>query len=75
MLLAGCPPGGSVVDPFVGAGTTMVVAEDLGCAGIGIDLNPTYLELARRRILEARAKRLEGRRKVSRSPGTRGNDF
>jgi DNA modification methylase len=57
MILAGCPPGGTVLDPFVGSGTTLVVAEELGCMGIGIDLNAVYLELTRERILAARAER------------------
>ena len=57
MILAGCPPGGTLIDPFVDSGTTLVVAEELGCTGIGIDLNPDYLELARQEILDARAKR------------------
>jgi site-specific DNA-methyltransferase (adenine-specific) len=63
VLLAGCPPGGLVVDPFVGSGTTVVVAEDLTaedllrCTVIGIDLNADYLELARQEIVMAREKR------------------
>lgn len=39
-----------VLDPFVGSGTTVVVAEQLGRKGIGLDLNPDYLELAKERI-------------------------
>ena len=61
MILAGCPPGGVVLDPFVGSGTTLIIAEELGCAGIGIDLNPEYLELARERILEERKRRAAAR--------------
>ncbi len=47
---AGCPPGGLVLDPFVGSGTTLVVAEALGRRGIGLDLSAEYLGLARRRL-------------------------
>ena len=37
---ASCPPGGIVLDPFIGCGTTAVVAEELGRDWIGIELNP-----------------------------------
>ena len=54
MILAGCPPGGIVLDPFVGSGTTVATAIKLGRKGIGIDLNIKYLtENARQRIAEA----------------------
>ena len=46
---AGCPEGGTVLDPFAGSGTTLLVAQALGRKGIGIDLNPEYLEMAVRR--------------------------
>jgi DNA modification methylase len=49
-ILAGCPPGGTVLDLFAGAGTTLLVANQLGRKGIGIELNPEYCALARRRI-------------------------
>ncbi len=49
-LDAGCPPGGRVLDPFLGAGTTGVVAKRRGCAFWGIELNPEYAQLARERI-------------------------
>jgi len=39
-----------VLDPFAGSGTTLLVAERLGRDSIGIELNPTYVELARKRI-------------------------
>jgi len=40
MILAGCPPGGVVLDPFFGSGTTGAVAEQEGRRWIGIELNP-----------------------------------
>ena len=43
--------------PSSAAGRPSVVAEELGCTGIGIDLNDNYLEIAKQRILEARTKR------------------
>ena len=49
-IRAGCPPGGTVLDPFFGAGTTGLVADRLGRDCIGIELNPAYAEMARRRI-------------------------
>lgn len=49
---AGCPPEGIVLDPFLGAGTTAYVAKALNRRFIGIELNPEYLELAKRRVGE-----------------------
>jgi DNA modification methylase len=50
-ILAGSAPGDTVLDPFAGAGTTLLVADRLGRNGVGIELNPTYAEMARRRIV------------------------
>jgi DNA modification methylase len=49
-ILAGCPVGGTVLDPFFGAGTTGLVADRLGRNCVGIELNPAYAAMARRRI-------------------------
>jgi DNA modification methylase len=49
-IRAGCPPGGAVLDPFFGAGTTGLVADRLQRDCIGIELNPAYAEIARKRI-------------------------
>lgn len=49
-VLAGCPAGGIVLDPFGGAGTTGMVADRLGRNAILIELNPEYAEMAERRI-------------------------
>jgi DNA modification methylase len=46
---AGCPSGDVVLDPFMGAGTTAIVAE-LGRNYVGIELNPAYIRLAEERI-------------------------
>lgn len=43
-LSIGCPPKGTVLDPFVGAGTTMHVALGLSCPAIGIELHPRFCE-------------------------------
>jgi site-specific DNA-methyltransferase (adenine-specific) len=53
-IKAGCPEGGTVLDPFAGSGTTLAVAAELGRNAIGCELNPDYIELAERRILDAR---------------------
>lgn len=50
MVLAGCPTGGVVLDPFVGSGTTAIVARELGRRFIGIELNPEYADMASRRV-------------------------
>ncbi len=52
-ILAGCPQGGTVLDPFLGSGTTAQVAIETGRNYIGVELNPKYIELAERRIREA----------------------
>jgi len=52
MIKAGCPQGGVVLDPFMGAGTTAVVAKKLGQNYIGIELNPKYIEIAEKRLLD-----------------------
>ena len=49
-ILAGCPQGGVVLDPFMGSGTTAIVASKLGRDYVGIELNPEYKEMAERRI-------------------------
>ena len=49
-ILAGCPEGGTVLDPFGGAGTTGLVSDRLGRSAILIELNPEYAAMAERRI-------------------------
>lgn len=51
-VLAGAPEGGVVLDPFCGAGTTGLVALRYQREFVGIELNPHYAELAKRRIEE-----------------------
>lgn len=45
-ILTTCPPGGIVIDPFCGTGTTMLVAFTLGRKSLGIDLSSEYLQTA-----------------------------
>ena len=51
-IKAGCPKGGIVLDPFMGSGTTALVARKLGRKFIGIDLKPAYVKMARARLKE-----------------------
>lgn len=51
-ILAGCPAGGMVLDPFAGSGTTGVVANRHGRDFIGIELNPDYCKIMERRLEE-----------------------
>ncbi len=44
------PPGGTVLDPFMGSGSTLKAAELEGFSAIGIELDADYIEIARRRI-------------------------
>jgi len=51
-ILAGCPEGGTVMDPFTGSGTTAVVALENNRNFVGTELNPEYIQLAENRIKE-----------------------
>lgn len=55
-VLAGCPVGGVVLDPFGGAGTTGVVAKQQGRSAVLIELNPEYARMASKRIRNACAQ-------------------
>ncbi len=43
------PPGGKVLDPFIGSGTTALAAKEEGFSCVGIDISEEYLEIARQR--------------------------
>jgi DNA modification methylase len=51
-IKAGCPEGGIVLDPFMGAGTTALVARKLNRHYIGFELNPEYIKIAEKRLRE-----------------------
>ncbi len=53
-LLASCPPQGLVLDPFLGSGTTAVVAQALGHSYLGIDVAAEYCEIARERLRQVK---------------------
>jgi len=48
-ILAACPQGGIVFDPFCGTGTTMLVASQLGRKSVGIDISAEYIHQAEER--------------------------
>ncbi len=49
-ILAGCPKGGTVLDPFNGSGTTAAVAIKNGRKCIGIDINAAYIAMSEERV-------------------------
>lgn len=50
----------TVLDPFVGTGTTMIAAGKSGRSSIGVEVDPHYFERARRRVEEAAAELFGG---------------
>ncbi len=50
-ILAGCPLGGLVFDPFVGSGTVVAVAQRLSRRGVGVDL--AYQDLSKKRTAQS----------------------
>lgn len=65
MILAGCPEGGIVLDPFMGSGTTAIVAKKHNRNWIGIELNCEYVEIARKRIVGSNHNRHKDKRQSS----------
>jgi site-specific DNA-methyltransferase (adenine-specific) len=49
-IKAGCPKGGIVLDPFIGTGTTALVARALGRDWVGIELSDKYVQMTYRRL-------------------------
>ena len=52
MINSGCPENGIVLDPFMGSGTTAVVAKKLNRNFIGFELNPDYVKIINERIYD-----------------------
>jgi DNA modification methylase len=50
------PPGGVILDPFMGSGSTGAAAVTEGFRFIGVELNDDYLDIARARIKEAQSE-------------------
>ncbi len=53
-IKAGCPERGIVLDPFFGSGTTAVVAEALNRQWLGIEINPDYIKIAKKKLRQRR---------------------
>jgi site-specific DNA-methyltransferase (cytosine-N4-specific) len=56
-IAAGCKPGGTVLDPFAGSGTTGLAAIQLGRRFTGIDLSADFTALAAARLTQATASK------------------
>ncbi|MBI3530116.1 MAG: site-specific DNA-methyltransferase [Betaproteobacteria bacterium] len=67
-LLVPPNPNNIVLDPFAGSGTTLVAAKNLGFTYVGMEINPEYASIARRRLGEL----VRTEKKVSAQPGTLG---
>lgn len=52
MILASSNEGDTILDPFVGSGTLLRVCQQTGRKGIGIDINPDYIEMTKERLQE-----------------------
>ena len=51
-IKAGTKKGDTVLDPFMGSGTTAQIAQKLGRKWVGIELNPKYIEIIKRRTAQ-----------------------
>jgi len=51
-IRAGCPEGGIILDPFMGTGTTALMAKKLGRRYVGIELNEDYHKISQRRLAQ-----------------------
>lgn len=64
-----CPPGGVVLDPFGGTGTTILAADVLGRHGIHVDLSRDYCEIAAWRVTDPGQRRIASGAKTTQVPG------
>lgn len=60
MVLASCPPGGRVLDPFMGSGTTAVACARHGREFVGYEINESYCAIARERVSVATPATVRG---------------
>lgn len=59
MIYASCPPGGVVLDPFMGSGTTAVSAQRCSRQFVGFELNPDYCAIIHKRLAAPYAQPVE----------------
>lgn len=59
-IVSGCKPGGTVLDPFSGSGTTGLVAQNNGRKYVGIDISADYLKLSLETRLQNATLDIEG---------------
>ena len=61
LILASCPPGGVVFDPFSGTGSACVTAKKLGRHYVGVEIDKDYCLVAAKRLMIADTdKRIQG---------------
>jgi site-specific DNA-methyltransferase (adenine-specific) len=60
LLLMTTDEGDIVLDPFVGTGTTAIAAKRLGCRFIGIDIDPSYVEMTKKKLEKTNPNMLDG---------------
>ena len=58
-----CEPGGRILDPFAGSGTTVLAAVEEGYEAVGIEVTDTYYALATERVRSALEMEKEGEKK------------
>ena len=56
LIIATCPPNGTILDPYCGSGSTLLAAKHLNRKGIGIDANPDFIEIAKTRLTTVSSK-------------------
>lgn len=52
LITYGCPPGGAMLDPFAGSGSTGAVAKGLGMRAVLVEVDERYCEIAARRLAQ-----------------------
>jgi site-specific DNA-methyltransferase (adenine-specific) len=63
------PPGGTILDPFMGSGSTLVAAKAEGFKGVGIELEEHYFQMAKKRLGEQEAPKRRRRGRIIQRDG------